>query len=203
MAIIGLIIIGLCILWILGIYWPVFTGEREHLISPALEPLLLTIPVLGIVFGGLLMIFGIYSAFSIRKRRRMLIKIMLKKFPYICTKCGTFSNVKNKYCENCGEKDTLRETLLQDYEQYSEKLKEKEKKEFLQKVARKQIGTKMEAASNVTYMLRIDKEVGESGEERINYICGYCGLKNNLKTIDEEHGIFQCLNCGAENHLLK
>jgi len=65
------------------------------------------------------------------------------------------------------------------------------------------IETKMEAAPNVTYMLRIEKEIGDSGAERINYICGYCGVKNNLKSIDEEHGIFQCLNCGAENHLLK
>ncbi len=77
--------------------------------------------------------------------------------------------------------------------------------EKLEKIKEKKemIGTKMEAASNVSYMLRIEKEVGDSGAERINYICGYCGVKNNLKTIDEEHGIFQCLNCGAENHLLK
>ena len=65
------------------------------------------------------------------------------------------------------------------------------------------IGPKMEAATNVTYMLRIEKEVVDSGEERITYICGYCGLKNNLKSIDEERGIFQCLKCEAENHLLK
>ncbi|MFX0181179.1 MAG: hypothetical protein ACFE78_13415 [Candidatus Hodarchaeota archaeon] len=64
------------------------------------------------------------------------------------------------------------------------------------------IGAKMEAATNVRYMLRIEKEIGESGTERVNSICGYCGVKNNLKTIDEEHGIFQCLNCGAENYLL-
>lgn len=65
------------------------------------------------------------------------------------------------------------------------------------------IETKMEAAPNVTYMLRIEKEIRELGAERVNYICGYCGVKNNLKSIDEDHGIFQCLNCGAENHLLK
>ncbi len=65
------------------------------------------------------------------------------------------------------------------------------------------IGIKIEAATNVTYMLRIEKEVGDSGAERINYICGYCEVINNLKTIDEERGIFKCLNCGAENHLLK
>jgi len=70
-------------------------------------------------------------------------------------------------------------------------------------IIKESIGTKMEAAPNVTYMLRIEKEVGESGAERVNHICGYCGVKNNLKSIDEEHGIFQCLNCGAENHLLK
>jgi len=65
------------------------------------------------------------------------------------------------------------------------------------------LGIKIEAAPNVSYMLRIEKEIGESGVERVNYICGYCGLKNNLKTIDEENGIFQCLNCGAENHIIK
>ena len=68
---------------------------------------------------------------------------------------------------------------------------------------KEKIGAKMEAATNVRYMLRIEKEIGESGTERINSICGYCGVKSNLKTIDEEHGIFQCLNCGAENYLLK
>jgi len=82
---------------------------------------------------------------------------------------------------------------------------EEKRMEKLGKIKEKEemSGAKMEAASNVSYMLRIEKEVGDSGAERINYICGYCGLKNNLKTIDEEHGIFQCLNCGAENHLLK
>jgi len=65
------------------------------------------------------------------------------------------------------------------------------------------IGTKIEAAPNVAYMLRIEKEVRESGTERVDYICGYCGLKNNLRSIDDEHGIFQCLNCGAENHIIK
>ncbi|MFX1433344.1 MAG: hypothetical protein ACFFDL_05480 [Promethearchaeota archaeon] len=65
------------------------------------------------------------------------------------------------------------------------------------------IETKMEAAPNITYMLRIEKEIGDLGAERVNYICGYCGVKNNLKNIDEDHGIFQCLNCGAENHSLK
>ena len=48
----------------------------------------------------------------------------LKTFPYICTKCKTFSNIKREYCENCGEKDSLREALVQDYERYSERLKE-------------------------------------------------------------------------------
>ncbi|MGB5912549.1 MAG: hypothetical protein WBH31_15260 [Promethearchaeia archaeon] len=168
--------------------------------------------------GGFLIITGLFLLLASRSKSKKITKnTFLKTFPYICTKCGTFSHMEREYCENCGEKDSYRETLSQDYGQYSEKLKEKEEKEFLPKVARKQkeleekligekeegIRTKMEAAPNVAYMLRIEKEVGDSGVERINYICGYCGLKNNLKTIDEEHGIFQCLNCGAENHLLK
>ncbi|MFX1268417.1 MAG: hypothetical protein ACFFAK_10705 [Promethearchaeota archaeon] len=86
-----------------------------------------------------------------------------------------------------------------------ERRKRIEKRRKIQRIEEKKEGieTKMQAASNITYMLRIEKELGESGAERVNSICGYCGLKNNLKPIDEEHGIFQCLNCGAENHLLK
>lgn len=127
-AIIGFVLICLSILWIIyssysNKYW--YSGWTN---------MTLVLSTGGIILGGLLMVFGISSAFSIRKRRRMLIKIFLKKFPYICTECGKYFNMKNKYCVNCGEKDSLRETLFQDYEQYSETLKEK----FLQKVARKQ-----------------------------------------------------------------
>ncbi|MFX0026696.1 MAG: hypothetical protein ACFE8M_09785 [Candidatus Hermodarchaeota archaeon] len=154
----GLIIIGLCIVWIIIIYWPVITGERPH--GLGLEAMEVGGPLTGIILGGLLMIFGFKN---VSKSRRKYI-------------------IKEKAKVEAASKVTYK---------------------IRKPIIKESIGTKMKAATNIIYMLRFEKEVGESGAERITYICGYCGVKNNLKSINEDRGIFQCLNCGAENHLLK
>ena len=44
-------------------------------------------------------------------------------FPYICTNCGEFSNSEKEYCEKCGNKDILRKTTREDYENHIEEVK--------------------------------------------------------------------------------
>lgn len=61
-TIIGLVIIGLCIVWIIGIYWPVITGERSEL--RLTRYMYIVFPLSGIILGGLLMIFGFISLFE-------------------------------------------------------------------------------------------------------------------------------------------
>ena len=50
-------------------------------------------------------------------------KTFKDSFPYICTKCGEFSNNEKEYCEKCGEKDSLRRTAREDYVKHIEKIK--------------------------------------------------------------------------------
>jgi len=51
------------------------------------------------------------------------------------------------------------------------------------------------------YLMRIEREEIDSGKVIINYICGNCKIKNNLKELEENSGQYQCLSCGAYNHL--
>ncbi len=214
-VIIGLIIIGLCILWMIYwiiIHWPVITGEMPY--GLGLKVMEVMGPLSGMILGGLLVFLGIES----KKLRGLFLIIsssiligliiydflvisllidfsnffLLLHFPIVMLIFG-FIFLFEKH-----RKPIIKESIVKKVEAASNvsyKLRKPTIKES--------IGTKMEAAPNVTYMLRIDKEIGNSRVERISYICGYCGVKNNLKTIDEEHGIFQCLNCGAENHIIK
>lgn len=47
-------------------------------------------------------------------------KLFKRTFPLICTKCGKLSNMPREYCENCGEKDSFRETTKEDHEKFEE-----------------------------------------------------------------------------------
>ena len=49
-------------------------------------------------------------------------KTFRDSFPYICTNCGAFSYIERKYCEQCGEKNSLRETTREDFEKQTEKV---------------------------------------------------------------------------------
>jgi len=73
--------------------------------------------------GGSLFIIGLILLLASRSTRKKPNKTFLKTFPYICAKCGAFSNMEREYCEECGEKDNLRKTILQYYEQYLERVK--------------------------------------------------------------------------------
>ena len=42
-------------------------------------------------------------------------KLFKRTFPLICTKCDQLSNMPREYCENCGEKDSFRETTKEDH----------------------------------------------------------------------------------------
>lgn len=53
--------------------------------------------------------------------------------------------------------------------------------------------------SKALYKIRIEKS-GEHTEENI-YVCGNCGDKNRFETLNEEKGLFRCLNCDSENYL--
>jgi DNA-directed RNA polymerase subunit RPC12/RpoP len=57
----------------------------------------------------------------------------------------------------------------------------------------------VEPISKKLYKVRIETSGGDL-EEKI-YVCGNCGEKNRFKTIDEETGLLQCINCGSENYL--
>jgi len=46
-----------------------------------------------------------------------------KTFPLICKKCGKLANMEREYCENCGEKDSLRETTKEDHEKFEKDAK--------------------------------------------------------------------------------
>ena len=50
-------------------------------------------------------------------------KIFRASFPYICTSCGEFSRSEKDYCEECGEKGSLRMITREDYECHVEKSK--------------------------------------------------------------------------------
>ncbi|MFX1476831.1 MAG: zinc ribbon domain-containing protein [Promethearchaeota archaeon] len=45
-------------------------------------------------------------------------KAFLKAQPYICVKCKKFTDTLRYYCENCGDKNSLRKATTDDYEQY-------------------------------------------------------------------------------------
>jgi len=57
----------------------------------------------------------------------------------------------------------------------------------------------IEPISKKLYKIRIEKS-GEHSEENI-YVCGNCGDKNRFETLNEEKGLFRCLNCDSENYL--
>ena len=52
-----------------------------------------------------------------------------------------------------------------------------------------------------TYLIRIEREKTDTGEEIITYICGNCKDKNNLEIINKELGQYKCLNCNANNYI--
>ena len=49
------------------------------------------------------------------------------------------------------------------------------------------------------FLLRISKEIDESGKEVINRACAHCKERNNFKELDGN--IFQCLKCGADHYI--
>lgn len=56
-------------------------------------------------------------------------------------------------------------------------------------------------ASRLLYKIRIEK-LGESTEELV-YVCGNCGNKDRFEILNEEKGLFRCLNCDSDNYLVK
>ncbi|HDZ17070.1 MAG TPA: hypothetical protein ENH75_02195 [archaeon] len=51
------------------------------------------------------------------------------------------------------------------------------------------------------YLISVEREKKDSGEETINYRCGNCKSKNSLKIINKALRQYQCLNCNANNYL--
>lgn len=62
-------------------------------------------------------------------------------------------------------------------------------------------GLSSEQKVETTYLIRVEREKKDSGEETINYICGNCKSTNNLKTLNKALEQYQCLSCGANNYL--
>ncbi len=57
---------------------------------------------------------GILSKWKEWKRFKM-------SFPFVCTSCHKFTWEMREICENCGEKNTLRETNREDWEKFKER----------------------------------------------------------------------------------
>ena len=53
-----------------------------------------------------------------------------------------------------------------------------------------------EPTANQLYLLRVERVEG-----LINYLCGNCKKKDFLEVMNEDLGIYHCLNCGADNYL--
>lgn len=49
------------------------------------------------------------------------------------------------------------------------------------------------------FLIRISKEIDDSGKEVINRICAHCKEQNKFKELDGN--IFQCLKCGADHYI--
>jgi len=50
-------------------------------------------------------------------------KLWKRSFSHICTACGYLLHERREICENCGAKDTLRETTKKDYKEKYNKVK--------------------------------------------------------------------------------
>ncbi|MFX0180482.1 MAG: hypothetical protein ACFE78_09835 [Candidatus Hodarchaeota archaeon] len=198
--IIGIILIIISIIDITRIYWPVIVGERESLGAYSLQ---LMLPIALICLGIPFLCCGIKKTAAVLESKRSKGRFLIVSGSILLGLIMYFSIILLPEAADFIVAIVI-VFLIAIAPIVMIALGSREvSKNRRKSIIKESIGTKIEAAPNVTYMLRIEKEVGESGVERINYICGYCGLKNNLKTIDKEHGIFQCLNCEAENHLLK